>query len=141
MKASILSRLGLFYGLAKPERTLSNVMTAVAGYLFASQWHISWDVFLALAAGLTLVIASANVLNNFIDKDIDQQMERTQKRALPSGQISAAASTIYAAILGLLGFWVLSYTNWLTLVIVAIAYIWYVAIYGYAKRRTDRKST
>src|SRR3990167_5798965 len=111
MKASINSRLRSYIGLAKPERTLANVMTSVAGYLFVSEWHINWGVILALVAGLTLVIASANVLNNFIDKDIDQLMARTQKRALPSGQISAAASTIYAAILGLLGFWVLSYTN------------------------------
>ncbi|MEX0881587.1 MAG: protoheme IX farnesyltransferase, partial [Candidatus Saccharimonadales bacterium] len=70
------------------------------------------------------------------DKDLDQKMARTRKRALPSGQISARASIVYATVLGLLGFWLLLYTNWLTIGIIAAAYFWYVAVYGYAKRHT-----
>ena len=137
MRASINSRIiNSYIGLAKPERTLTNVMTAIAAYLFASQLNMDWVSFLALAIGLTLVIASANALNNFIDRDIDSQMARTQKRALPSGEISATASIVYSFAIGLFGFVALSYTNWLTVSIIAVAYVWYVAIYGYAKRHT-----
>ena len=136
MKASINSRLKSYIGLAKPERTLTNIMTAIAAYLFASQLDVSWLSFVALASGLTLVIASANALNNFIDRDIDKKMARTQKRALPSGDISAPASVIYSLVLGIIGFMTLTYTNWLTVAIIAAAYVWYVAIYSYAKRHT-----
>ncbi|HEY5549641.1 MAG TPA: heme o synthase [Candidatus Saccharimonadales bacterium] len=142
MKAfnSISKPLKSYYGLAKPERTLTNVLTALAGFLFASEfvlgkWFYLW-LAVYLLGGLTLIIGSANVLNNYIDKDLDQKMARTKKRALPSGQISARASIIYATALGLLGFWLLLYTNWLTIGLIAAAYFWYVAVYGYAKRHT-----
>jgi protoheme IX farnesyltransferase len=104
--------------------------------LFASQWHIDWLLFLSLVVGLTLVIASACVFNNYIDQDLDKQMERTKKRALPSGQISAPASIIFGSLLGTIGFAILSYTNWLTVGVVAVGFLAYVIAYGYAKRHT-----
>ncbi|MEX1059023.1 MAG: heme o synthase [Candidatus Saccharimonadales bacterium] len=142
MKAfnSISNLIKIYYGLAKPERTFTNVLTALAGFLFASEFVLGKWLYLWMAVyllgGLTLIIGSANVLNNYIDKDLDQKMARTRKRALPSGQISARASIVYATVLGLLGFWLLLYTNWLTIGIIAAAYFWYVAVYGYAKRHT-----
>lgn len=136
MKASVLNLAKTYFGLTKPERTITNTVTAIAGFLFASQWHIDWPLFIRFAGGLTLVIASACVLNNYIDKGLDLKMERTKNRALPSGKVSAAASIIYGLLLGALGFWLLSYTNRLTMAVVAVAYIFYVAIYGLAKRYT-----
>ncbi|HLG90862.1 MAG TPA: protoheme IX farnesyltransferase, partial [Candidatus Saccharimonadales bacterium] len=142
MKAfnSINNLIRIYFSLTKPERTLTNVITALAGFLFASEFVLGKWLYLWMAVyligGLTLIIASANVLNNYADKELDQKMARTRKRALPSGQVSARASIVYAAVLGLLGFWLLLYTNWLTVGIIAAAYFWYVAVYGYAKRHT-----
>jgi len=136
MKASILNLTKTYYGLIKPERTITNTLTAVAGFLFASQWHIEWGVILSLIVGLTLVIASAGVFNNYIDRDLDRKMSRTKKRALASGLVSVRASSVYGAFLGLAGFWVLSYTNWLTVAVIGVAYISYVVFYSLAKRLT-----
>lgn len=136
MKASVLTLTKVYLGLAKPERTITNTLTAVAGFLFASQWHINWPVFLSFIAGLTLVIASASVFNNLVDRNIDRQMPRTKNRALPAHLISVRTSTIFGAILGLAGFALLTFTNWLTISIVAVAFIVYVVVYGVAKRRT-----
>src|ERR1700722_13872063 len=94
--------------LAKPERTLANVITAGAGYLFAAKWHIGWTIVPALLAGSSLIIASACVFNNYIDRDLDVQMARTKKRALVIGSISARTALIYGSILGALGFWLLT---------------------------------
>ncbi len=120
----------------KPERTLANVITALAGYLFASRWHTRWESLTALLVGSGLIIASACVLNNIIDRDLDRQMTRTKKRVLVTGALPARTAVIYAIALGVVGFWALAQTNWLTLAIGAAAYVSYVVIYDLAKRRS-----
>ncbi|MBI4033465.1 protoheme IX farnesyltransferase [Candidatus Saccharibacteria bacterium] len=129
-------KLGTYFSLIKPERTITNTITAVAGYLFASRWEIDLLEFTSLITGLTLIIASANVLNNYLDRGLDSKMARTKNRALPSGRVSASGAIAYAVALGLAGFGILAYTNWLTLAIIAMAYFSYVVVYGFAKRHT-----
>ena len=119
--------------LAKPERTLTNVLTALAGYLFASKWHLTWRL-LALLLGSTLIIAAACVFNNVLDRRLDKRMGRTKKRVLVSGRVTVSNALIYGTLLGAAGFWALSYTNRLTLIIGALAFISYVLLYGAAKR-------
>jgi protoheme IX farnesyltransferase len=111
-------------------------MTAVAGFLFASRWHIDWVLFASLFAGVTLVIASACVMNNLLDRQLDKKMSRTRHRALPSGRISPAAGLVFGVILGVLGFGILSFTNVLTMAILGVGYVGYVAAYGWSKRHT-----
>ncbi len=103
--------------------------------LFASEWkfHFSYIYFVL---GLYLVIASACVLNNAIDKDIDSLMERTKKRAIPNGDLPVRKALTLAIVLAGVGFWLLMLTNWTTFTAVAIGFITYVVIYGAAKRRT-----
>lgn len=133
---TITNRTWEFYRLSKPERTLTNTLTAVAGFLFASKWQIDWSSFISLTTGITLVIASANALNNYIDRDIDRLMARTKNRALVTGRISLRVSVIFSVLLALAGFGLLSQTNLLTALIIAAAYCFYVVVYGYAKRNT-----
>ncbi len=86
-------------------------------------------------AGLSLVIASACVFNNWIDRDIDKRMRRTKNRALVTGRISTANALTYAGLLGIGGFLtLLTFTNGLVVCVVSLAYIFYIVFYGYAKR-------
>ena len=90
-----------------------------------------------LLIGISLIIGSACVINNYIDRDIDKYMDRTKKRALVTGKVSGLNANIYASILGLLGFLILiHYTNLLTVIIGAIGIFSYVVVYGYYKRRS-----
>ena len=68
-----------YYRLTKPGIVYGNLLTTVAAYLYASRWHISAASFLATLFGLGLVIASACVCNNYLDRDIDKNMERTKE--------------------------------------------------------------
>lgn len=126
-----------YYALTKPGIIYGNGLTAIAGFLFASQWHIDIVRFSALVGGTALVIASACVYNNVMDRSIDTIMKRTKGRALVRGDISPRAALIYASLLGIAGFALLArYTNGLTVFIGAIAFIDYLFAYGYAKRHS-----
>ncbi len=57
--------------------------------------------------GVSLVVASGCVFNNYIDRDIDRKMERTKNRVLVKGLISPAVSLVYATLLGIAGFMLL----------------------------------
>lgn len=126
-----------YYHLTKPGIIYGNLITAAGGFLLASKGHIQFGLFLAILAGTSLVIASACVFNNYIDRGIDQKMERTKQRAMVKGSISGPAALTYGAILFILGVAILAwYTNFLTLGIGLIAFIVYVAVYGVGKRRS-----
>jgi len=126
-----------YYALTKPGIVYGNLLTAAAGYLFASRWHINLGVYAATLAGTALVIASAGVFNNFIDRGIDKKMARTQKRALVTKIISGQNAIIYATALGVAGFIILAlFTNWLVVILGAIAIFFYVVLYGFVKRRS-----
>jgi protoheme IX farnesyltransferase len=131
------AKLKAYYNLTKPGIVRGNVLAALAGYLFACAWHVNWIVLFATLAGTGLVIASSCVINNYIDRHIDARMERTSKRALVSGQISARNALLYATALSVVGFVVLiSWTNWLVVLAGAIGMFSYLVIYGWGKRHT-----
>jgi protoheme IX farnesyltransferase len=126
-----------FYYLAKPGIIYGNLLAAAAGFLFASAGLINGWRFLALLVGMSGVIGAACVLNNIIDRGIDEKMSRTRKRAMVTGSISIPGAVIYACVLGIVGFVLLAmYTNWLTVGLGAIALFFYVVVYGIAKRKT-----
>jgi protoheme IX farnesyltransferase len=125
-----------YYQLTKPGIVYSNVMTAIAGYLFASKWDVNFKVFTALILGTALIIASACVFNNYIDRGIDAKMSRTKKRTTASGKIGSGAVNTYACVLGIAGFVILTQTNALTFLVGAGAFVSYVVLYGIAKRKT-----
>ncbi len=82
-------------------------------------------------------MASACVFNNYIDREIDQKMARTKKRALVTKDISVRNALIYASVLGIIGFTILLlWTNLLVAAIGAVAFIDYIVLYGYTKRHS-----
>lgn len=124
--------------LIKPGITLSNTLTGLAGFfLAASVTRFSFLAMVGATFGIALIIASACVFNNILDRGIDTRMKRTAKRDIASGIIGVKKAFLFAGVLGLAGFLVTVFlTNILTFVLGIIAFVWYVAVYGYAKRTT-----
>jgi protoheme IX farnesyltransferase len=124
--------------LIKPGITLSNTLAGVAGFfLAASTVAFSLTTLIGATFGIAFIIASACVANNILDRDIDKRMKRTVKRDIANGTITIPKAVAFLVILGIAGFALLAiWTNPLTFVLGIIAYIWYVAIYGLAKRTT-----
>lgn len=130
--------LKTYYHLTKPGIIYGNLMTTVAGFLFASRGDINPGLLLAAGVGTALGMASGCVFNNYIDRGIDAKMKRTEKRAIPSGAISGRAALIYASVLGILSFTILAlFTNKLVVVAGLIAVFFYVVLYGIAKRKSS----
>lgn len=135
-------KISAYYKLTKPGVLYGNVLTAVAGFLFASQGHVNVGLFLVLLIGMTLIIASACVLNNYLDQDIDSKMVRTKTRPLIQGDVSGKGAVIYAIILGVVGLLLLIfYTNWLVVAVGIIGYVDYVVLYGMLSKRLSIHGT
>lgn len=124
--------------LTKPGVLMGNVLTAIAGFLLAARGHVDWVTFLALLVGMTLVIAAACVINNYLDQDIDRLMERTKKRPSVVGDIPGWHMVAFGTVLGTIGVAVLSvWTNWLVVAIGVIGFVTYVWLYGaWSKRQS-----
>lgn len=126
-----------YYQLTKPGIIYGNALTVVAGFFLASKGIMNGWLLGATLLGVSLVIASACVYNNYIDRNIDRKMARTKKRALAIGSVSPTAALTYATILGVVGFGILAlYTNAITVLLGVIALVVYVVFYGIFKRRS-----
>lgn len=126
-----------YYKLTKPGIIFGNVITCVAGFVLASRGNINYLLFLATLIGLSCIIASACIFNNYIDRFADKKMTRTQSRPLATGAISEKNALIFAAVLGLIGTFALGvYTNLLTLAIALFGFFIYVVAYSFMKYRT-----
>jgi protoheme IX farnesyltransferase len=126
-----------YYTLAKPGIIYANVLTAIAGFLFAARLDIAWVTLLGLVAGVALVIGGACAYNNYLDQSIDAAMARTKKRGLITGTIKSWQALGFATTLTVAGSAILLLSqNLLTCLLVLVAFVDYVVLYGLAKRLT-----
>ncbi len=138
----ILMNVKALYRLTKPGVTYGNLITTVAGYLFVANGNIDWQVFLALTIGTWAVIASACVINNFLDQDIDMLMTRTQNRPLLTGEVTGAQAVVLGVVLGIAGTVLLAtFTNWWVVGVGVFGWITYVWLYGYLGKRKSVHGT
>lgn len=126
-----------YYHLTKPGIIRGNLITAIAGFLLGAGGNINPGTLIALMVGISLIIASGCVFNNYLDRDIDKKMKRTKKRALITGTIAPRSALVYASILGILGIAVLGLlTNLLATATAAVGFIFYVLLYTPLKPRS-----
>lgn len=126
-----------YYSLTKPGIIYGNLITALGGFFLASKGHIRIGLLIATLLGVSLVIGSACVFNNYIDRNIDKLMSRTKKRLIATGSISPKNALTYGTVLGILGILSLGlFVNILTLAIGLIAFFVYVVLYGISKRKS-----
>lgn len=124
--------------VTKPGIIFGNLISVVGGFLLASKGVIDYPLFLATLFGVSLVVASGCVFNNYIDRDIDCIMERTKNRVLVKGLIDPKVSLIYASILGIAGMLLLYVgANPLAMWLAVIGFVIYVGVYSlYMKRKS-----
>jgi protoheme IX farnesyltransferase len=123
--------------LAKPRLTTLVICTA-AGGMWLAPGHRDAVAAVALLVGTSLVVAAANALNNFLERDIDGQMRRTRDRPLPAGRIEPWVAVAVGLGLPSIALPALALlTNGLTATLAALALFSYVVVYTPMKQRSS----
>lgn len=131
-----------FLSICKPGIVFGNLVNAAGGFFLAARGHI--DIFLMVSTfvGISLVVASGCVFNNWIDRYIDREMVRTRNRILARGLMTNKTVVFYAAFLGIAGtVTLLATTNMLTVLIVLTGFAIYVGVYSLWLKRSSVHAT
>ena len=128
---------GVFSDLVKARLTTLVLLTTAVGFYLG--WHgpMNWALLLNTLAGTALVAAGASALNQWLERDFDAKMLRTQNRPLPSGRLQPTTVAVFGGVTSVAGLIYLALAvNLLTSVLGAVTLISYVFIYTPLKRVT-----
>ncbi|CAM1627942.1 UbiA prenyltransferase family [Bartonella choladocola] len=118
-----------------------SLILAMDAPVFAAQSHpyafilAIWYLFLFFIGAVAMRGAGCT-WNDLVDQKIDNKVERTRSRPLPSGQVSRLQAKIFMGLQCLVGLFVLVQFN-LFSIILGISSLVVVAIYPFMKRVTD----
>ncbi|MBZ5733895.1 heme o synthase [Nocardioides sp. TRM66260-LWL] len=129
-----------YVGLTKPRVIELLLLTTVPVMFYAARGVPDLGLVVATVVGGTLSAGSASVFNCVYDRDIDEQMRRTRRRALPRHIVSPRAALVFGTVLGVVSTAVLlAFVNPLSAALSVGANAFYV--FGYTmllKRRTTQ---
>jgi protoheme IX farnesyltransferase len=130
------ARAGAYLELTKPRITLLVVLTAAAGFCLGSD-QIDFLRLLNMALGIALLSSGIATLNQYIERDLDRLMRRTQDRPLPSGKLTARHALVFGSSLSAVALGYLAVTvNPLSAVLGFATLASYLFIYTPLKLRT-----
>ena len=133
---SVSVRLKDVVALAKPQITFMVLCTTLGG-LWIAPGHLGVALVAATLAGVTLVVAGANALNMYLERDVDGLMTRTQNRPLPTGRMAPETALAFGLLWSALGVPLLTFAvNPLTGFLGALSIVLYVLAYTPLKRKT-----
>ena len=129
-----------YYELCKPNVVLMMLLCALVGIVLASETLLPFMDIIIPLTGIALCSGSAAAINQIIDREADAEMDRTDKRPIPQGEVSVINASIFAFTIGILGVLILVYlVNTLTAILTVLALGGYAFIYTiYLKRATPQ---
>jgi protoheme IX farnesyltransferase len=138
--ASFGDVVAAYVGLTKPRVIELLLLTTVPVMFFAARGVPELWLVVATVVGGTLSAGSASVFNCVYDRDIDEQMRRTRRRALPRHIVSPGSALVFGFVLGIVSTLVLYYwVNPLSAALSVGANAFYVFVYTMLlKRRTTQ---
>jgi protoheme IX farnesyltransferase len=137
----IRQTISSYIDLMKPHVTVLLLGTTVAAMAIAAQGLPPLGLVLATLLGGAMAAGSANCLNCYIDRDIDQVMGRTQRRSLPAGKVQPTQALIFGITLGVGSFIILAiFVNLLCAVLACSAILFYVFVYTIWLKRSSAQN-
>lgn len=125
-----------FVELTKPGILTFALLTAAGGVSLAPGLA-GPSVWIPLLIGTGLLVASANTLNMYLEREVDCLMARTRNRPLPAGRMEPAQALFFGIALSLVAVPILSFgVNPLTGFLGVIALVSYVMLYTPLKQRS-----
>ena len=124
--------------LTKPRVISLLLLTAVGAMFIAASGFPGWLPLLGVLLGGYAAAGAAGVLNMIYDRDIDVKMKRTAKRPMVTNVVSTRNAVIFALLLTILSFVILTLTaNVLSALLAWAGIAFYVIIYTvWLKRAT-----
>ena len=126
-----------YVALTKPRIVELLLVTTVPAMVLAQRGIPSPALIFWTLLGGTLAAGSANAINCYLDRDIDQLMARTRRRPLPAHEVEPANAVVFGIVLGVLSFAVLTvFVNLLSAFLALLAIAFYVVIYTMLMKRS-----
>src|SRR5437899_2411341 len=94
---------GVYADLFKARLTFLVLLTTLVGFYIGFRGRVDYLLMLHTLLGTALVASGASALNQFLERDYDAKMRRTQSRPLPSGRLQPQTVLIVGVIASLLG--------------------------------------
>jgi heme o synthase len=134
----LLATLGDYVALTKPRIVELLLVTTVPTMIVAERGLPSLGLMAATVLGGTLAAGGANAINMYVDRDIDQVMDRTRNRPLASGRLTPRAALNFAIGIEVAAFALLWATvNLLSAVLAVAACLFYVFVYTLWLKRSS----
>ena len=137
-RSSMRETTAAYFRLTKPRIIVLLLITTVPAMMLAQRGMPSIGLILATLAGGAIAAGSANAINCYLDRDIDEVMRRTRNRPLPAHQVEPANALAFGYVLGAFSFLFLSITvNVLAACLALSAIAFYVFVYTMWLKRTS----
>lgn len=134
---TVAGKLAAFVDLTKPRITMLVVLTAAAGFCLGSRQGIDYFGLLHMALGITLLSSGISTLNQYIERDLDRLMRRTEARPLPSGKLTALQALLFGVVLCMVATaYIALFVNPLSALLGVITLASYLFVYTPLKTKT-----
>lgn len=140
-EGSLRDTVTAYVQLTKPRIIVLLLITTVPAMILASRGMPPIWLILATLLGGTVAAGSANAINMYLDRDIDQLMRRTRRRPLPAHAITPPDALRFGFVLGAISYFFLSITvNVLAATLALSAIAFYVFVYTMWLKRTTAQN-
>jgi heme o synthase len=130
-------RIAVYFQLTKPRIIVLLLITTVPAMIIAARGIPSGWLILATLLGGTAAAGSANAINCYYDRDIDERMARTRRRPLPSHKVDPDLALEFGIVLGVVSFLFLARAvNLLAALLALSAILFYVFVYTIGLKRS-----
>jgi protoheme IX farnesyltransferase len=136
-----------YVALTKPRIIELLLVTTVPAMVLATREVpgialTSWGALVVWTlVGGTLAAGSANAINCYLDRDIDELMARTRRRPLPAHEVDPANAVVFGIVLGVVSVVVMAwFVNLLAAFLTLLAIAFYVVVYTMLLKRTTTQN-
>ena len=135
------STLSAYLNLMKPHVTVLLLGVTLASMVVALNGLPPLGVTLATLLGGALAAGSANAINCYWDRDIDEVMSRTKLRTLPAGKAPPTHALIFGSVIGALSVAIFGlFVNLASAALAVSAIVFYVLVYTMWLKRTTTQN-
>jgi protoheme IX farnesyltransferase len=137
-RGSFRETTGAYVQLTKPRIIELLLVTTLPAMILAERGLPSIGLVLATLVGGAIAAGSANAINCYLDRDVDEVMRRTRRRPLPARRIAPERALAFGYVLGAASFFFLSVAvNVLAASLALSAIAFYVFVYTMWLKRTS----